>query len=161
MTTETTPQTPLDGLLVCGGCTATMALTGGPDPRYVCRSGCATPQLPAEETDRMLIAEILRMVLTERNTAQLLEAANSELDSQGAVHIMTGEDVEDLTKRPDLLLQAAGGPGEVRDILGRFIAEIRAHEDRAVVNYLIPLPADSVLPGKQDQEIEWPPGLPA
>ena len=162
MTTDTTPKTPLDGLLICGACSATMTLTGGPNPRYACRRECGTPQFPAEETDRVLIGEILRVVLTERNTATILDAANNELGSQGeAGHTMTREDVEDLTKRPDLLLRAADGPGEVRDLLGRFIAEIRTHEDRAVVHYGIPLPADSVLPGKDHQEIPWPSGLPA
>ncbi len=162
MTTETTPRTPLDGLLVCGTCSAKMALTDDPDPRYVCRSGCAMPPLPADDTDRVLIGEILQMVLTERNTGVLLEAANSGPDGQGEVgHAMTRGDIEDLTKRPDLLLQAADGPGEVQSILGRFIGEIRVHEERAVVHYAIPLPDDSVRPGKRDQEIEWPPGLPA
>ena len=161
MTTETTPKTPLlDGLLVCGTCCATMTLTSDPDPRYSCPGKCGMLQLPAEDTDRVLIREILRMILTERNTSVLLEAANNELGSQGeAGNIMTREDVEDLTKRPDLLLRAADGPGEVRDLLSRFIAEIRAHEDRAVVHYGIPLPADSVLPGKDHQEIPWPTGL--
>ena len=161
MTTETTPKTPLlDGLLVCGTCRATMTLTSDPDPLYSCPGECGTPQLPAEATDRALIGEILRMVLTERNTTTVLDAANNELGSQGeAGHIMTREDVKDLTKRPDLLLRAADGPGEVRTLLSRFIAEIWAHEDRAVVHYGIPLPADSVLPGKDHQEIPWPTGL--
>ena len=162
MATETTPKSPLDGLLVCGACSGTMTLTGGPNPRYACRRKCETPHLPVEETDRVLIGEILRVVLTERNTAILLDAVNNEPDSQeGAGHIMTRGDVEDLTKRPDLFLRAANGPGDARNLLRRFILEIRAHEDRAVVHYGIPLPADSVLPGKHHQEIPWPPWLPA
>ena len=162
MTMEITPKAPLDGLLICGACGTAMTFTGDTDPRYACRRECRTPQLPAEDTDRVLIGEILRMILTERNTATLLDAADNELDSQGeAGQIMTREDVEDLKKRPDLLLRAADGPEEIRDLLGRFIAEIRAHEGRAVVHYRIPLPADSVLPGKDHQEIPWPPWLPA
>ena len=72
---------------------------------------------------------------------------------------MTNRDIKKLNKRPDLLVQAAGGTSEIRNLLSRFIEEIQVHAGRAVIRYSIPLPADSPLAGMMYQEVELAPDL--
>ena len=72
---------------------------------------------------------------------------------------MTDRDIEELSKRPDLLVQAAGSASETRNLLSRFIEEIQVHAGRTVIQYSIPLPADSPLAGMIHQEIELAPDL--
>ena len=159
MNTPTQTAFPLDGLLRCGQCGERMTLEDGPAPQYICQRGCSTPRLRAGAVDTMLLGAVLQEVLTPRNTRMLLDAANEELGGEtGEQHLMTAQDIEDLKRKPDLLISAAEGTGEVRALLGRFIVEIRVHADRAMVHYSIPLPDDSNLAGMQHQEIAWPPG---
>ena len=152
---------PLEGLLICGQCSEQMTLEDDREPRYACRHGCS-PWLRAGAGDTMIIGRVLDTVLTPRNTATLLEAANEGLaDETGAQHVLTDRDIGELTNRPDLLIQAAGSVSQTRCLLGRFIKEIQIDAGRAIVRYSIPLPADSPLAGMKDQQIDLAPDLAA
>ena len=72
MTTDTTPKTPLDGLISCGSCGAPMRYdeaTEDHEALYVChqkhRTGTEV-RLQAHTTDRLVISGVLSAVLTER-----------------------------------------------------------------------------------------------
>ena len=160
MNAPTPTASPLEGLLICGQCLEQIALVDEPRPRFACGRGCSTPGLLAGEFDTMIIGRILETVITPRNMATLLREANQQLaDEIGPTHVMTAEDVEELTKNPDLLMQAAGSASEVRLLLGRFIEEIQVHGAHAVVRYSLPLPGDSPLAGLTYQEIDLAPDL--
>ena len=162
MNAPTSTAFPLEGMLICGQCSEPLTLDDDPEPRYTCRHGCSTPWLRAGGVDTMLIGRILETILTPRNTTTLLKAVNEELrDETEAQHVLTGRDIEELTKRPDLLVQTAGSGSETRHLLGRFIEDIQIHAGRAIVRYSIPLPADSPLSGMKSQEIELAPDLTA
>ena len=78
---------PLEGLLTCGQCNEKLTLVKGPEPRYTCRHGCSA-WLRAGGGDTMIIGRVLDTVLTHRNTATLLKAANERLaDETGAQHV--------------------------------------------------------------------------
>lgn len=164
MTTNTTPRSALDGLLRCGECGEPMDSDHGPEPRYICRpkpgngwSHCQTPRLHADRTASLIIGQVLQAVLTEANISSVLAAANDPQQSQDAdAHMLTKDDVLKIKERPDLFIQALGGTAETRDFLRGFIAEIRAHPEKGVVHYAIPLPADSPLAGMSRQEISIP-----
>ena len=71
MTAETTPKTPLDGLISCGSCGAPMRYdeaTEGHGALYVCdrehRTGTEV-RLEAHVTDRLVISGVLTAVLTK------------------------------------------------------------------------------------------------
>ena len=151
---------PLDTLMICGQCNKPMRINDGPDPQYVCKPECSTPSLRAGSIDMMLIGRILETILTPKNTAAVLRAANKELaDETDGQRSMTNRDIEKLNKRPDLLVQTAGNTFETRNLLSRFIKEIQIHSGQAVIQYSIPLPADSPLAGMMYQEAEFTPGL--
>ena len=153
----------LDGLLICGDLQRHDDARGGSgSPLLLPREVRDCSSSLRKTTDRVLIREILRMILTERNTTSvLLEAANNELGSQGEAG--THHDPRGRRGPHEEARTCSCGRPTAQEksgtLLSRFIAEIRAHEDRAVVHYGIPLPADSVLPGKDHQEIPWPTGL--
>ena len=159
MNAPTPTAFPLDGLLICGQCGEPMHINDDLEPRYVCEPKCSTPSLPAGSVNMMLIGQILKTVLTPRNTAAVLRSANKELADAGEQYSMTDRDIEELSKRPDLLVQTAGSASEARNVLSRFIEEIQVHAGRAVIQYSIPLPADSHLAGMIHQEIELAPDL--
>ena len=160
MNAPTSTTFPLDGLLICGQCGEPMRINDDLEPRYVCETECSTPSLRAGGVDMMLIGRVLETVLTPMNTATVLRTANKELaEESGGQLTMTGRDIEELSKRPDLLVQAAGSASETQYFLSQFIKEIQVHAGRAVVRYSIPLPADSPLAGMVNQEIELPPDL--
>ena len=159
MNAPTSTAFPLDGLLICGQCGEPMHINDGLEPRYVCEPKCSTPSLRARGVDMMLIGRVLETVLTPRNTATLLRTANKGLADAGEQYSLTDHDIEELNKRPELLVQAAGSASETRHLLSRFIKEIQIHAGRAVARYSIPLPADSSLAGMMHQEAELPPDL--
>ncbi len=160
MNAPTPTASPLEGLLICGQCRGQITLGDDPKPRYICGRGCSTPGLLAGEFDTMLIGKILETVITPRNMATLLREANQQLAGEaGPTRVMTAQDVEELTKNPDLLMQAAGSASEVRLLLGRFIEEIQVHGGRAGVRYSLPLPGDSPMAGLTYQEIDLAPDL--
>ena len=159
MNAPTSTIFPLDGLLICGQCGEPMHINDGLEPRYVCEPECSTPSLRAGGVDMMLIGQIMETVLTPRNTATVLRTTNEELADAGEQYSLTARDIKQLSKRPELLVQAAGSASETRHLLSRFIKEIQVHAGRAVVRYSIPLPADSPLAGMMHQEVELPPDL--
>ena len=166
MTTNTTPESVLDGLLTCGECGELMGLNGSPEPTYAYRPGpgngwshCRTPRLRAGPVEDLFIGSVLRTVLTEQNTIKLLAAANDPQPGGGEQsHGLTRDDARELQGHTDLFVQAVGGATETRDFLCRFIAEIRVHPGKGAVHYSIPLPADSPLAGMREQEIGIPEG---
>ena len=157
MTTRTTPEYLLEGLLACGTCRQPMAVGDDREARYYCRDMCGGLELRAAATDEAIIGEVIRTVLTDSNTRELLDAANETLDeeTEGQLY-MTSQNVEDMKAKPELLIQATGGARELRDFLGRFITEIQVHADGIVVRYSIPLPDDSPFAGMKEQEIGFP-----
>ena len=159
MNTPTSTVLLLDGLLICGQCGKPMHINDDLEPRYVCEPKCSTPSLRAGGVDMMLIEQILKTVLTPRNTTMVLRTANKGLADAGEQHTLTDRDIKELSKRPDLLVRAAGSASEIRDFFSRFIEEIQIHAGRAVVQYSIPLPADSPLAAMMHQEIELPPDI--
>ena len=162
MNAATTTPFPFDGLLTCGQCGERMRLEDGPTPQYICQHGCSTPRLRAGAVDTMLLGAVLEEILTPSNTTTLLEAANEELEGETrAEHILTDRDIEDLKKKPDLLVHATGSVAETRNLLRRFLEEIQIHPGRAVVRYSIPLPDDSPLARMKHQEIDLSPDLTA
>ena len=172
MTTSAAPQSPLDGLVSCGLCGALMDYKS-PDQdqeaRYACSenqgagdqsavdSGHQPLEVQVDTTDRRVISGVMETVLTERNISSLKSYIIKELDEQGE----TGSDFpfEDIGLLKDdayFFLRAVDGVENARNFLATFITRIRLLPDRAVVQYSLPLPADSRLAGATEQEIPLP-----
>ena len=163
---RTSPKSVLDGLITCGSCGQPMTLDDaqrGQEALYACEPGpgqsrCPTPRLHARSAEVLLIGKVLQTVLTDETISRVLDAANNpqavrrstgtQADQAGP----TGGQGKPGTLRPghrqDLL--------ESREFLGRFIAGIRIHAEKAVICYSIPLPEDSPLAGMRRQEIDLP-----
>ena len=162
------PESPFEGLLICGDCGGAMTfLEGGVDegPRYACRAGaeggrsrCPCPYLDAAAVDALVIGTVLQAILTGRNTATVLSSANEPRPGNAPpARELTGEDLRELKDDPQLFVRAVGGVGVTRNFLGEFIAGIEIHTGRAIINYSIPLPGDGPLAGKRCLEIALPP----
>ena len=77
MTTETTPDFILNGILTCGQCTARMALTSDETSAqlyFTCSpqdrnsfSKCLTPTLDAHRLDRLVVEKVMETVLTRKH----------------------------------------------------------------------------------------------
>ena len=61
-----------------------------------------------------------------------------------------------MTTSHSLLVQAAGGPQALRELLRKFIDDIRITPGNAAVHYKISLPQGSPLAGKYEQDIPLP-----
>ena len=61
-----------------------------------------------------------------------------------------------MTTSYSFLVQAAGSPQALRELLRKFIDDIRITSANAAVHYKIPLPHGSPLPGKYKQDIPLP-----
>ena len=161
MTTNTAPESALDGLLTCGECGEPMPLDESPEPVYACRAGpgngwshCRTPRMRAGPAEDLLIGAVLQAVLTERNIATVVAAATEpQPGDDTSEYRITGEEIQELKTRPDLFIQAVGGTEKTRGFLATFIAEIQVHSGKGVIQYSIPLPADSPLAGMSQQEV--------
>ena len=165
---RTEPESPLVELLICGSCGGLLTLDKGREgrgPRYICwqgpaagRSRCSAPELDSATLDVLVIGAILRSILTVRNAATVLESANEPRPGGGPQpRVLTGGDLRKLVEYPQLFVRAVGGAATARDFLGRFIAKVEVHPERAVISYSMPLPGDSSLPGRRRQEIVLPP----
>ena len=83
MTTETTPDFILNGILTCGQCTARMALTSDETSAqlyFTCSpqdrnsfSKCLTPTLDAHRLDRLVVEKAMETVLTRKHLNILIE----------------------------------------------------------------------------------------
>ena len=71
-------------------------------------------------------------------------------------HRLTRQDLQEVREIPERFVLAAGRTAESREFLGRFIAEIQVHAEKAVICYSISLREDSPLAGTRQQEIDLP-----
>ena len=176
MTTETTPKSPLDGLLKCGHCNSSMILDEidpNRQPHYVCTprpdnswTPCPTPDLKGNDLDNLIISRVMDTVLTNKNLMNLVaitdqlhtdEAEQMGMDGLSVDEtILTRAEIREIHTNSSRFIQAQGGVKEARDTLGMFIAEIRAEPGQVTVHYSIPLPSDSPLRGSRRQEISLP-----
>ena len=160
-----TPISALDGLITCGSCGQPMFLDDtqdGQEARYACEPGpgqsrCPTPRLHARRTEILLIGRVLQTVLTDENISRVLSVANDPgRYDEAREHRLTRQDVQELMENSERLVLAVGRTAESREFLGRFIAEIQVHAEKAVICYSIPRPEDSPLAGTRQQEIDLP-----
>ena len=163
----TPPKAVLDGLITCGNCGQPMALDdaqGGQEARYACRPGpgngwsrCPTPRLHARSAEVLVIGNVLQTVLTDETISRALAVANDPgRYDEAREHRLTRQDVRELMENSERLVLAVGRTVESREFLGRFIAGIRIHAEKAVICYSIPLPEGSPLAGMRRQEIDLP-----
>ena len=165
VTIGSTPISALDGLITCGSCGQPMFLDDTQDDQeasYTCRpgpgqSGCPTPRLHARSAEVLLIGKVLQTVLTDETISRVLAVANDPgRYDEAREHRLTRQDVQELMENSERLVLAVGRTVESREFLGRFIAGIRIHAEKAVICYSIPLPEDSPLAGIRRQEIDLP-----
>ena len=176
MTTETTPKSPLDGLLRCENCKSLMVLDNrdpSRQPVYTCnpnthdrRTHCPTPELKAEDLDDLIISQVMNTVLTKKNLMNLVAQVDQRYAEEGGQlgmpksemdeTILTRAEIREIHTNSQRFVRAQGGVQGARDILGMFITEIRANPGKVTVHYSIPLPSDSPLAGSQRQEIDLP-----
>ena len=159
------PKSVLDGLITCGSCGQPMTLDdtqGGQEALYACEPGpgqsrCPTPRLHARSAEVLLIGKVLQTVLTDETISRVLAVANDPgRYDEAREHRLTRQDVQELMENSERLVLAVGRTVESREFLGRFIAGIRIHAEKAVICYSIPLPEDSPLAGMRRQEIDLP-----
>ena len=164
MTTETTPDAVLNGILTCGQCGASMALkqddNSGSSAYYTCSgwagknsAGCLTPDLDAKRLDELVFETVMKAVLTEKHTSVLVAKTDQLLakkladfqDCPSAMEdqVCTREEIRDMAASKDFMVQAAGSARVLRELLNRFIEEIRITPGNAAVHFSIPLPMDS------------------
>ena len=159
MTTDTTPRTPLDGLISCGSCGAPMRYdeaAADHDALYVCGQEHQTGtevRLEAQATDRLVVGGVLTAILTEKSIATVQSAIREYEEQERGDSRLPDEDISSLRENISLFLRSAGRAGKTGHFLTTFITDVRLFPDRAVVRYAIPLPADSHLAGATEQEI--------
>ena len=159
MTTETTPKTPLDGLLMCGICGAPLLYeepNGAHEARYFCNQEHRNRRqvaLRARDTDHLVISGVLTAILTDESTGALLSAIREPQDQENTGSDFPAEDTGLLKEHIAFFLSATGRAEKTRNFLAAFITRIELFPDRAVVGYAMPLPSDSHLAGATDQEV--------
>lgn len=159
MTAETTPKTPLDGLLRCGICGAPVRYeeaSGAHEARYFCnqehRTGTQVA-LQARDTDQLVISGVMTAILTGESTSALLSAIREPQDQENTGSEFTADDIGLLKENIAVFLTDAGPAEKTRNFLAGFITRIELFPDRAVVRYAIPLPSGSQLAGATEQEV--------
>ena len=171
MTIDTTPKSPLDGLVSCGACGAPMeyeAPTQDHEASYACRSahtsgGDSRPPLRVEAhtTDRAVIRSVLEAILTERGNSILESTIRNPGEQEDTGPQFPSEDISLLKEDPYFFLQAVKGMENARNFLATFISSIKLFPERAVVQYAFPLPSESHVAGAKEQEVHLPANLPA
>ena len=119
MTIDTTPKSPLDGLVSCGACGAPMeyeAPTQAHEASYACRSvhtscGDSRPPLRVEAhtTDRAVIRSVLEAILTERSNFILESTIRNPEEQEYMGPKFPSEDISLLKEDPYFFLQAVKG----------------------------------------------------
>ena len=171
MTTDTTPQTPLDGLVSCGNCGAPMHYEEPNEDHealYVCAEDHGgdgrsnqTLEIPVHTTDRLVLGNVLGAVLTEKTIAIVRSSISESDERSGTGSSFPAEDLNLLKENPYFFLRAVKGTEKARDFLAMFITRIRLSTDKAVIQYALPLPSDSHLAGAIEQEVQLSASLPA
>ena len=165
MTTQTTPKSPLDGLLRCEDCKCPMVFderNPTRQPVYTCnprthngKPHCPAPELKACDLDNFVISQVMDTVLTKENTATL-EAFTQELTTNNPKEENEVITRADVITNPQRFVKALGGVKETREVLGIFIAQITAGSGTLTVHYSVPLPSDSPFSACRRQDIELP-----
>ena len=172
MTTKTTYDSPLEGLLTCGACNRPLSPKCQPDGRlmYHCNQGetrvgaqCPFPQVEAGQLDNIIIGAVVKEILTDRLQNRLisqLDQYNAKVSSifpdLGHPDDITRREIRKVLETPEQFVRTTQGPARCRQFLGTFIKEIQVHKDQAMVHYALQLPEDSDFPGQNRQVIEFP-----
>ena len=170
MTTDTTPKSPLDGLVSCGLCGAPMdheAPTQDHEASYACRNSHtnggedAPLRVDTHTTDREIIRTVLETILTDQGRS-IVASTIRDLGDQASTGLnFPLEDISLLKEDPYFFLQAVKGIENARNFLSGFITRVRLFPGRAVVQYQFPLPSGSPMAGAKEQEVHLPANLPA
>ena len=176
MPTETTPDAVLNGIITCNQCNAGMALKQADTsnhPYFTCSrqagqgfTGCLTPDLDANQLDKLVVEKVMATVMTRKHlnmliakTDQLLAMKLEEYQDcpmAQEAQLYSRRDLQTMTTSHNLMLQAAGSPQALRELLRTFIDDIRITPGNAAVLYKIPLPQGSPLAGEYEQDISLP-----
>ena len=176
MPTETTPDAVLNGIITCNQCNAGMAIKQDETSNhlyFICSqqaeqsfTGCLTPFLDANQLDKLVVEQVMETIMTRKHlnmliakTDQLLAMKLEDLQDcpmAQEAQLYSRRELQAMTTSLRLLVQAAGGPQGLRELLRKFIDDIRITPGNAVVHYKIPLPQDSPLAGKYEQDIPLP-----
>ena len=177
MPTETIQDAVLNGILTCDQCNAGMALkqnkTGNHNPYFTCSrqagqgfTGCPTPDLDANQIDKLVVETVMETVMTKKHLSMLIAKTDQMMaekleDFQDCpmaqeAQMYSRNDLQVMTTSYDLMLQAAGSPQALREVLSKLIDDIRIMPGNAAVHYKIPLPKGSPLAGKYQQDIPLP-----
>ena len=156
MATTTARPFPIDRLLTCGHCSAEVALSGGPETRYVCPNSCL-PAFRAVELNRLVIRAVTNAVITDSTIPTLMNAMaeTREQDPSIAVPDPSEAEIRRLVTDPETLLN----PNEASaaaELLQTFIQRIELQRGRATVQYAVALPSGSPLAGQSRQEVDIP-----
>ena len=126
MTIDTTPKSPLDGLVSCGACGAPMeyeAPTQDHEASYACRSvhtsgGDSRPPLRVEAhtTDRAVIRSVLEAILTERGNFILESTIRNPGEQEDTGPQFPSEDISPAEGGPVLLPPGSEGYGERQEL---------------------------------------------
>ncbi len=168
MTTNTVPQSALDGLVSCGLCGGPMSYEEPSDKHealYTCKREHENPGQPLRisslSTDQQVISSVLDALLTEKAVANVSSAIREYDEERGIGSSFPAEDITLLKENPYLFLRAVRGVENARNFLATFITKIVLLPDRATVQYAFPLPSDSPLAGAKEQEVSLSAKLPA
>ena len=170
MTIDTTPQSPLDGLVSCGLCGGQMdyeAPNQDHEASYACNNSHTNGgedgplRVETHTTDREIIRTVLEAILTERGNSILASTIRDLGDQDSTGLNFPLEDISLLKEDPYFFLQAVKGVENARNFLGAFITRIRLFPGRAVVQYQFSLPSGSPMAGAKEQEVHLPANLPA
>ena len=176
MPTETTLDAVLNGIITCNQCNARMALKQDETsnhPYFTCTqragqsfTGCLTPDLDANQLDKLVVEKVMETIMTKKHlnmllakTDQLLsmkleEFQDCPMAQEAQLYSIRG--LQEMATSHSLLVQAAEGPQALRELLRKFIDDIRITPRTAAVHYKIPLPQGSPLAGKYEQHIPLP-----
>ena len=173
---ETTTDAVLNGIITCNQCNTRMDLKQDETTGrlyFTCgnRAGpnftrCPTPDFDANRIDKLLVDTILETIMTSDNLSMLIartdqilatrleELQDYPIDQEVLIH--SRSDLQAMSTSHTYMLQAAGTPQALRELLRKFIDDIWITPGNATVRYKIPLPEDSRLAGQSEQNIPLP-----
>ena len=173
---ETTTDAVLNGIITCNPCNTGMALKQHETTGrlyFTCSkkdlqgfTSCLTPDFDANRLDKLVVEKVMKTIMTRKHlniliaeTDQILATRLEELqdypmDQEVLLH--SRSDLQAMITSHNYMLQAAGTHQTLRELLRKFIDDIRITPGNATVRYKIPLPKDSPLAGKYEQNIPLP-----
>ena len=173
---ETTTDAVLNGIITCNPCNTGMALKQHETTGrlyFTCSkkdlqgfTSCLTPDFDANRIDKLLVETIMETIITKNHVNTLIartdQMAASKLDKFQDFPLaqellqLSRSDIQTIVTSHKHMLKAARGPSALRDMLTELIEDIRITPGNATVHYKIPLPKDSPLAGKYEQNIPLP-----